>query len=353
MQCSFCEKQATTVRALVFAPSRAAICDECVDVCNDIIRDDDDPGIGPRCHLPRPSEIDSFVSTVRSRSWEELAHLLHAAKVAPPQRTQYCSFCDEPQDRVGKLVAGPGHFICDGCVALCNKEIAQTRDARLVELNPLAGPQVLSLAAMQRKTRKEAAALSAAERERVLDALRADVHRRRTTILLSMQIAARHADGAVPSVEAITADDRACECPLRYRELINSRAATWLRICLLGGTSVLRRRLAQRMHEASVRADRPLVAIDCRAPGALAGLADLDNATVFLDHIEVLSAEAQEFLGLTLCSDVPDAIRVVAGTSNRAEFAARVNDRRFSKALYLQICGVPVDLDTNQPSAGP
>src|SRR4051812_7577527 len=101
MQCSFCEKQANTVRALVFAPSRAAICDECVDVCNDIIRDDDDPAIGPRCHLPRPSEIDSFVSTVRSRSWEELAHLLHAAKVAPPQRTQYCSFCDEPQDRVG------------------------------------------------------------------------------------------------------------------------------------------------------------------------------------------------------------------------------------------------------------
>ena len=30
-----------------------------------------------------------------------------------------CSFCGKKQDQVRKLVAGPGVFICDQCVALC------------------------------------------------------------------------------------------------------------------------------------------------------------------------------------------------------------------------------------------
>jgi ATP-dependent Clp protease ATP-binding subunit ClpA len=32
-----------------------------------------------------------------------------------------CSFCDEPQERVTKLIAGPGVYICDGCIALCQE----------------------------------------------------------------------------------------------------------------------------------------------------------------------------------------------------------------------------------------
>lgn len=31
----------------------------------------------------------------------------------------YCSFCTKSQDEVAKLIAGPGVYICDGCVALC------------------------------------------------------------------------------------------------------------------------------------------------------------------------------------------------------------------------------------------
>ena len=30
-----------------------------------------------------------------------------------------CSFCDKPQDQVGRLVAGPGVYICDECIELC------------------------------------------------------------------------------------------------------------------------------------------------------------------------------------------------------------------------------------------
>jgi len=32
-----------------------------------------------------------------------------------------CSFCGKAKDKVRKLVAGPGVFICDQCVHLCNE----------------------------------------------------------------------------------------------------------------------------------------------------------------------------------------------------------------------------------------
>jgi ClpX C4-type zinc finger len=35
-----------------------------------------------------------------------------------------CSFCRKPPDAVAKLVAGPGVFICNECVALCAELIA-------------------------------------------------------------------------------------------------------------------------------------------------------------------------------------------------------------------------------------
>ncbi|HHP51374.1 MAG TPA: ATP-dependent Clp protease ATP-binding subunit ClpX [Moorella mulderi] len=36
-----------------------------------------------------------------------------------------CSFCGKTQDQVKKLVAGPGVYICDECIALCNEIIAE------------------------------------------------------------------------------------------------------------------------------------------------------------------------------------------------------------------------------------
>jgi ClpX C4-type zinc finger len=32
-----------------------------------------------------------------------------------------CSFCGKPQKAVKKLVAGPGVYICDECIGLCNE----------------------------------------------------------------------------------------------------------------------------------------------------------------------------------------------------------------------------------------
>ena len=36
-----------------------------------------------------------------------------------------CSFCGKTQDQVRKLVAGPGVYICDECIELCNEIIAE------------------------------------------------------------------------------------------------------------------------------------------------------------------------------------------------------------------------------------
>ena len=49
-----------------------------------------------------------------------------------------CSFCGKSQKQVKKLIAGPGVYICDECIDLCNEiieeELAQTTEVRLDEL---------------------------------------------------------------------------------------------------------------------------------------------------------------------------------------------------------------------------
>ncbi|MBL8018956.1 MAG: ATP-dependent Clp protease ATP-binding subunit ClpX [Leptospirales bacterium] len=40
----------------------------------------------------------------------------------------HCSFCGKEQDSVKRLVAGPGVYICDECIELCNEIIAEEAD---------------------------------------------------------------------------------------------------------------------------------------------------------------------------------------------------------------------------------
>lgn len=49
-------------------------------------------------------------------------------------RSLKCSFCGKKQEAVKKLVAGPGVYICDECIALCNEIIEdEVEDVRLKE----------------------------------------------------------------------------------------------------------------------------------------------------------------------------------------------------------------------------
>jgi len=43
-----------------------------------------------------------------------------------PKRLLRCSFCGKAQTEVKKLIAGPGVYICDGCVGLCQDIVAKS-----------------------------------------------------------------------------------------------------------------------------------------------------------------------------------------------------------------------------------
>ncbi len=61
LRCSFCNKDQNDVRKLIAGPT-VFICDECVEVCNDIIADDSRfEARGARSSLPVPQEIKKFL----------------------------------------------------------------------------------------------------------------------------------------------------------------------------------------------------------------------------------------------------------------------------------------------------
>ncbi len=60
--CSFCNRTQEEVRKLIAGPS-VYICDECIDLCNDIIAEevDHDDTLAPQSRVPRPKEIKTFL----------------------------------------------------------------------------------------------------------------------------------------------------------------------------------------------------------------------------------------------------------------------------------------------------
>ena len=61
LYCSFCGKSQHEVRKLIAGPS-VFICDECVELCNDIIREElEDKGESGKSKLPRPQEINAVL----------------------------------------------------------------------------------------------------------------------------------------------------------------------------------------------------------------------------------------------------------------------------------------------------
>ena len=61
LYCSFCGKSQHEVRKLIAGPS-VFICDECVELCNDIIREElEDTGEPGHDKLPKPKEIKDIL----------------------------------------------------------------------------------------------------------------------------------------------------------------------------------------------------------------------------------------------------------------------------------------------------
>ena len=67
IRCSFCNKTQAQVRKLIAGPNGAYICDECVDVCAEIIEEElayeEDGAWNPRSdiNLLKPVEIKTFL----------------------------------------------------------------------------------------------------------------------------------------------------------------------------------------------------------------------------------------------------------------------------------------------------
>ena len=89
LRCSFCNKDQNDVRKLIAGPT-VFICDECVDVCNDIIADDRRvEGRTYKSTLPVPHEIKKFLDeyvigwTRPRRSWPSPSTTTTSASRSP------------------------------------------------------------------------------------------------------------------------------------------------------------------------------------------------------------------------------------------------------------------------------
>lgn len=61
---------------------------------------------------------------VQPNSLEEIQSMaINTSAQTKPKLELCCSFCRKSQQRVNFLIAGPGVFICDGCVDICNQII--------------------------------------------------------------------------------------------------------------------------------------------------------------------------------------------------------------------------------------
>ena len=65
IKCSFCGKSQDAVRRMIAGPEGIYICDECVDICSDIIEEEeyDEPEEGLNINLLKPVEIKEFLDT--------------------------------------------------------------------------------------------------------------------------------------------------------------------------------------------------------------------------------------------------------------------------------------------------
>ncbi|WP_155337928.1 ATP-dependent Clp protease ATP-binding subunit ClpX [Acrocarpospora corrugata] len=63
LKCTFCGKSQKQVKKLIAGPGRICICDECVELCNELIEEERQETAGPeRPELPKPREIFDFLA---------------------------------------------------------------------------------------------------------------------------------------------------------------------------------------------------------------------------------------------------------------------------------------------------
>jgi len=96
--CSVCGEGVHEVHRLAAAPN-VFICNDCVEFCSGVLLEENQQESQPKRSTPSSNQKPA----------ETIADKL-----------LYCSFCGKSQHEVVKLIAGPSVFICNDCVELCN-----------------------------------------------------------------------------------------------------------------------------------------------------------------------------------------------------------------------------------------
>jgi hypothetical protein len=100
LRCSFCKKHAEEVRALLRSARGVTICDECLAVVDDIIKDDD--RFGSRRLASIAPYTDRFIASLPQLKFEDVLIFLIACRSCEPTKKAHvahvahvvCNFCD-------------------------------------------------------------------------------------------------------------------------------------------------------------------------------------------------------------------------------------------------------------------
>jgi ATP-dependent Clp protease ATP-binding subunit ClpX len=107
-----------------------------------------------------------------------------------PEEILRCSFCGKSQNEVKKLIAGPGVYICNECIDICNEIINDDENAENIGATPLPKPQEIKAfldeyVIGQEETKKRLSVAVYQHYKRIeLARRRADVELQKSNILL-------------------------------------------------------------------------------------------------------------------------------------------------------------------------
>ena len=100
LQCPYCGKEFNDRRDIVTSLSGASICIECINLCQEILAEENTPHKYNQPEVPRCKDKDA----------------------------RFCEFCGRSEYDVDKLISGPNHFICNGCVGVCEEVLKNNSD---------------------------------------------------------------------------------------------------------------------------------------------------------------------------------------------------------------------------------